>query len=173
LSCGVVAGVAYAVMGVALGLDKSFPLIGASGGVFAILLACAVLFPQMRLILFLFPVPIRFAALLIFGFMAVLVLSSLSHGSVSPQFWSHVAHLGGAVAGAFWIWVLPRLGVRVGAAKVHMKRGAWERKMERDAEEEKTIDEILRKIHEEGINSLSSKEKKTLSEATKRQRREE
>ena len=31
------------------------------------LLACAVLFPQFRLIFFLFPVPIRLAALFVFG----------------------------------------------------------------------------------------------------------
>ena len=67
LSCGVAAGVAYVAIGAALGNASWIPLIGASGGVYGILLACAVLFPTFRVILFIFPVPIRLAAILIFG----------------------------------------------------------------------------------------------------------
>ena len=172
LTCGATAGVAYAIMGALVGLDPNFPLVGASGGIFGILLACAVLFPQFRLIFVLFPVPIRMAALIIFGGMIVVMLSSVSTGEFPPQFWSDVAHLGGAVAGAFWIWVLPLVGMQMASARVQVQRGAWDRKVKREAEDEKTIDEILRKIHNEGSNSLSGKEKKTLAAATKRQRRE-
>ncbi|HUU91631.1 MAG TPA: rhomboid family intramembrane serine protease, partial [Phycisphaerae bacterium] len=67
LTCGAVAGVAYVVMGGVLALPHGIPLIGASGGVYGILLACAVLFPNFRVILVLFPVPIRLAAVIIFG----------------------------------------------------------------------------------------------------------
>ena len=173
LTSGAFAGAAYVVMGLAMGPDSlptDVPLIGASGGVFAIVLACAVLFPQFRLIFFLFPVPIRMAAVIIFGGMTLVVLSSLSSGQVSPQFWSDVAHLGGAVAGAFWIWVLPRMLGSSARMKVRVQQGAWQRKTQRDAEEEATIDEILKKIHDHGIGSLTAKEKKTLAKATERRR---
>ena len=175
LSCGVVAGVAYVVMGMLLGpsyLPPGMPLVGASGGVYAIVLACAVLFPQFRLIMVLFPVPIRAAAALIFGIMIFGLLQSLANDQITGQFWSDVAHLGGAVAGAVWIWVLPQLGVRLASARVKSSQGAWQRKVHREVEEEKTIDEILRKIHDQGINSLTKQEKKKLADATERRRNE-
>jgi len=172
LSCGVVAGLAYVIMGWLADVDKDFPLIGASGGVYAVVLACAVLFPHFRLIFFLFPVPIRFAALVIFGGMILKVLSSVSQSHLSADFWSDVAHLGGAVGGAFWVWVLPRLTGAPWRARVKVSQGAWERKVQRQAEEQKTIDEILRKVHDQGINSLTRKEKRTLADATKRQQRD-
>jgi len=173
LSCGALAGAAYVIMGHALGpsrLPSDIPLVGASGGVYAIVLACAVLFPQFKLIFFLFPVPIRMAALIIFGGMVLMILSSLSSGQIRPQFWSDVAHLGGAAGGAFWIWVLPRLVLRSTSARVHVRKGAWARKTARGAAEDRTIDEILKKIHDQGINNLTDREKKTLAEATKQQR---
>jgi len=169
LTCGAVAGMAYAGMTWAADVDKTHFLVGASGGVYAIVLACGVLFPQIKLILLLFPVPIRFACLLIFGFATLTVLQGVANQAYgNPNFWSQVAHLGGVVAGAFWIWVLPAVGLKVTGARLRAQQGAWDRKMKQQAEEEKSIDEILRKIHEQGINSLTSKEKKTLADATKK-----
>jgi len=176
LSCGIVAGAAYAAMGKLLGPDNlppNMPIIGASGGVYAIVLACAVRFPHFRLIFFLFPVPIRMAAVIIFGGMALLILSTLAGGQVSGAFWSDVAHLGGAVAAAFWIWGLPKVMGLSADVRQKMNHGAWERKLRHQAEDEKTIDEILKKVHDQGINSLTRKEKNTLADATKRQRRGE
>jgi len=176
LSCGVTAGVAYVVMGSLLGLPRMIPLIGASGGVFGVLLACAVLFPHFRVILFIFPVPIRLAAVLIFGGMILVVLSSLSGQQVSPMFWSHVAHLGGTVAAAVWLWALPRVKLRPrggpGLAS-RLRRGAWRRRMERRRRRQEQIDRILEKIHREGINALSRQEKRLLHEATREQRHED
>ena len=88
--------------------DTHTHLIGASGGVYAVVLACAILFPQIRLILFLFPVPIRFAAALFIGIAVYNLLSGIASGGFVGGI-SDAAHLGGAVAGAFWVWVLPGL----------------------------------------------------------------
>ena len=60
LGCGVVAGLCHVAMAFILnlgGIQTRIPLVGASGGVFGIVVACAVLYPQIRLILILFPVP--------------------------------------------------------------------------------------------------------------------
>ena len=168
LICGAVAGVAYVIIGNVVGM-ADVPIVGASGGVFGVLLACAVLFPQFRLILFLFPVPIRFACVVIFGIMGVVVLQAAATGRFSPRFWSEVAHLGGAAAAACWIWALPKLRGAAAEARGRRNRGAWERKLRKRAEEQAEIDRILAKIHDAGLGSLSEREKKILREATRKQ----
>ncbi len=175
LICGAVGGLAYVLAGVLL-LPRwawAQPIIGASGGVYAIVLACAVLFPHFRLILFIFPVPIRLAALLIFGAMALGVLSSLASGQTGPEFWSDVAHLGGAVAGGAWVWLLPRLRGQLAASRERIRRGAWQRKMDHRAAEQAEVDRVLAKVHDQGLASLNEKEKRILRDASQRQREEE
>ncbi|HVP11464.1 MAG TPA: DUF6576 domain-containing protein, partial [Phycisphaerae bacterium] len=54
---------------------------------------------------------------------------------------------------------------RAGAAA-----GGWEARQRRRAEEMAEVDRILEKLHREGINSLSRREKNTLAEATRRER---
>ena len=63
-------------------LDPRIPIVGASGGVLAILGACAVLFPQVRIILVFFPVPIRMAAMIF----AVLYIFNLGTRGVNAGF---------------------------------------------------------------------------------------
>lgn len=173
LSCGAAAGVAYVVIGAILGSPSWRPLIGASGGVYGILLACAVLFPNFRIILFLFPVPIRLGAIIIFGGMILFLLTSVREGVYSGGFWSHVAHLGGAAMAAAWIWLIPRLRGATRKTVQQVQQGAWQRKMDRRRHEDDEIDRILRKIHDQGLASLSRKEKKILQDATRRQRDDE
>lgn len=167
LSSGAVAGVAYVLMARLMGLDGY--LIGASGGVYAILLACAVLFPHIRLIVLFFPVPIRLVVTIYFAIMILTLLRTFGGGGATGDFWSQVAHFGGALGGAFWIWVMPRVETSAGQVQHKMNQGAWEKKQQRQAAEQKSIDEILEKVHSQGINSLTRKEKKTLADATKRQ----
>ena len=174
LSCGAVAGLAYVIMGALLGNPSWVPLIGASGGVYGILLACAVLFPHMRIIMLFFPVPIRLGALIIFGGMALFLLTSFRAGVHSGAFWSHVAHLGGAGTAAVWVWVVPRLS---GAIRTPRRRrpgpGAWDRRMQQQRQEQAEIDRVLGKIHTEGLDSLSRHERQVLQKATRRHRGED
>jgi membrane associated rhomboid family serine protease len=172
LSCGAFAGLAYVVIGAAAGLPDGLPIIGASGGVYGIVLAAAVYFPGFRIIFLFFPVPIRLAAIVIFGAMLLTVLRAIAAGRADAVM-SDVAHLGGAVLAAAWIWLLPRFRQARLDARAAFNRGAWERKMRDRAEEQAEVDRILKKIHDEGIASLSAKEKRYLQEATRRQRDEE
>jgi membrane associated rhomboid family serine protease len=175
LICGVCAGLAYVIMAHMMDLPPNWPLIGASGGVFGIVLACAVLFPEFRIIFLFFPVPIRLASVIIFGGMILKVLMGLSSGQgrFDPDFWSQVAHLGGAVAAAFWIWVLPSLLQAREQAEGKVKMGAWKKKMQQQAKEQEKIDRLLQKIHDEGIGSLTRAEKKFLQDTSRRQREDE
>ncbi len=96
LTCGFVGGLLFIITSnfniVAGGL-----LIGASGGVLGLLVACAILFPQFVVILLLFPVPIRFAA----GLMTfVYILSILGNeGNAGGD----LCHLGGMATGFIWV----------------------------------------------------------------------
>ena len=175
LICGVVAGLAYVVIGALYPeMSRDMPIIGASGGVFGILLACAVYFPNFRILFLFFPVPIRFAALIIFGGMGLMVMQALADKNVNiTTVMSDVAHLGGAVAAAVWIWVIPLLRGRARATYRQMNQGAWQRKLRRQAEEGAEVNRILDKIRTDGLESLTGKEKRTLQDVTKRQQKNE
>ena len=173
LTCGVVAGVAYVVVTFLMGANGSIPIIGASGGVYALILAAAVYCPHIKLIFLFFPVPIRFACIIIFGGVVVVMLRTLGSGHPTSEFWSHVAHSAGALTAAFWIWVLPRIQGASSASSMKRKQGAWDKKMKQRADEQTEIDRILDKIKTDGLNSLTRREKSTLQQATKRQQAEE
>jgi len=173
LSCGVVAGLLYVVVGLSVGSPDWIPMIGASGGVYGVLLAAAVLCPHIRIIFLFFPVPIRLAAIIIFGGMVLFLLRSLQAGVYSGGFWSDVGHFGGAAMAAAWLWVIPRFGTVTRSAARRTRQGAWERKMRRKRQDQAEIDRILDKIREGGLDSLTWKEKRTLKEATRRQQRED
>ena len=164
LICGVVAGLCHVALTAARGGNMGTPLIGASGGVYAVVIAGAILFPQIRVFVFLFPLPIRVAALLFVGVAVYGILDPRSGGI------SHAAHLGGAAAGAFWIWMLPKIQESTHEARARHGEGAWKRKIERKAEEQAEVDRILDKIRQRGIQSLSNREKRTLQTATRKQR---
>lgn len=181
LTCGAVAGVAYVVimsLWAPPGLRQS-PLIGASGGVYGIILAAAILLPHFRLILLFFPVPIRIAAALIFGVMILQLLGSarVAIGGDHYAMWaamSDVAHFGGAAAAAVWLYAGTRIGRawRMHAAR-DKRKGSWEKRMEQRRQRQLQIDAILEKIHQRGLGSLSWREKRLLKQATHEQRQEE
>jgi len=178
LTCGGAAGLAYVVIGAIFAQPGWLPLIGASGGVYGIVLACAALFPQFRLIFFVFPVPIRLAAAILFGGMALLVASSVGEAlSGTPAAMgaamSDVAHLGGAVAAAVWVWGGPRFRTAATGLRLRKRQGAWQRRLRREADEQAEIDRILDKIRDEGILRLTENEKRALQDATRKQREQE
>lgn len=167
LSCGIFAGLAYVVIGWLTGLPSWLPIIGASGGVFGIVLACAVLFPSFQIIFLFFPVPIRLASVIIFGGMIFTVIQGAAHAhsraDMGPAM-SDVAHLGGAGMAAFWIWGLPRLRQHPRFASTP-NRGNWERRMRERQKEQEMVDRILDKIRREGIGSLTWLERRRLRQA--------
>jgi len=151
--------------------DPGLPLVGASAGVFGVVIASAFLMPTARVLLF-FVIPMRLSTMA-YGLVG-LALFSVIFGSDNAG--GEAAHIGGAVAG-FWFIRHPhslhgffdflgrydptsRSGAAYRAGKV---RGSGVSKVA-DSE----IDRILAKIHANGLQSLTSKEKKTLREASRR-----
>jgi membrane associated rhomboid family serine protease len=160
LGCGMAGGVFYTFL-VAAGVLSAMPMIGASGAVLGLLVACAILFPHFVVILLFFPVPIRIAALLLCG---VYLANLLSRG---PNAGGDAAHLAGMAAGAAY--------VLSGSWREKMKRklrsGSWEKKMAAQRDLRVEVDRILQKVHRQGIHSLTSKEKRILKKATEAEQR--
>jgi len=175
LGCGVAAGAAHVLIAVAWSQAMWVSLLGASGGVYGVVLACAVLFPQIRVMVFLFFMPIRAAAALFFAIAIYSVLMGLRDGAPLGGGISHVAHLGGAAAAAAYLWLWPVLRGRLGLDRLTRRpggAGAWQRRAERRRREDAKVDRILAKIHRDGLESLSWFDRRTLRRAADRKRRE-
>ena len=189
----------YFVTGLAAGLANLFiapifseggPTIGASGSVYGILVAFAMMFPNRYIYLY-FLLPIRAKYMIAF-----FILLEVYYGvGGSMEGIAHIAHLGGAVVGAIWVLldqrgVIDRMLYRVNAAKrgarssggstswtggsqeanfyeIHTTHDEQNRKMPVDAGQ-KAIDEILDKISVSGYASLTEEEKRILLDASKR-----
>ncbi|MBQ8152421.1 MAG: rhomboid family intramembrane serine protease [Prevotella sp.] len=162
--------------------------IGASGAVYAILLAFGMIFPNERLFIIPFPFPIK-AKWLVVGYIAIELFSALSGPGDGV---AHTAHLGGMLFGFIMIryWKKhPGNGTGFGRSRGqeffdNLKRRFDERqqhsnnnrrrwadepeepeppkKPKRQNQEE--IDAILDKIRKSGYDSLTKEEKKKLFE---------
>lgn len=156
LICGAAGGLFYVVLVYISFLKQPAPMIGASGSILGLLSACAILFPHFIIFVVFFPVPIRVAAVA-FAFLYVLLIVTRSENAGGEA-----AHLAGMAAGAAYVL----LGPRVGKYKLKFQAGSWEKKMEDERKLQIEVDRILAKVHNAGLHSLTSKEKKILKRAT-------
>jgi membrane associated rhomboid family serine protease len=156
LGCGVAGGLFYLFL-VVTGFLVGGLMVGASGAVLGMLAACAILFPHFVVILFVFPLPIRTAAIIL----TLMYLATLISGGENAG--GDAAHLAGMAAGAIYVLWQPWL------EKIREKNraGRWESDIARQRVLEMEVDRILRKVHESGIQSLTRQEKKVLEKATK------
>ena len=83
------------------------PLVGASGAIFGLLAAFAILFPNTELMLIFPPIPIK-AKWLIGGYFLIEVYSSFQN-NVGDNV-AHLAHVGGAIVGAIIVLIWRRNG---------------------------------------------------------------
>lgn len=177
LLCGISGAAVFTglffLMPAAFGWGPESPIVGASGGVFGVLIACAMLFPRQRVMLMFPPIPMsmRTMALVFLG----ISLLSLMVGSQNAG--GEAAHLGGAALGAAltrWPGALGFTDAISGGfwGRVRQKRGARRRASQAEElrREEAEVDRILAKVREHGLHSLTRGEKKTLQRATDRQR---
>ncbi len=157
LACGTAGGIFYLLLSW-LGVTAPGSLIGASGAILGMLAACAILFPQFVVFLFFFPVPIRVAALIL----TFVYIISIYAGAVNSG--GDAAHIAGMAAGAGYVYLWPRWKNR---RRNFSDSDNWEKKFKAYSELQQEVDRILEKVNREGISSLTKKEKKILSEATK------
>ena len=160
-----VGGAAFAILELARGAEL-VPLIGASAGVYALIGAAAVTNPNLETI---FRIPLWVIAAIYVGMDAVAFATSLRfQGGASPV--AYVAHLGGAAAGIFFgLRRVSDVSLEIGWFAAMRRRLAdvpRRRRERREVERSKHLDEILQKIHEKGIGSLSASERRFLADAS-------
>lgn len=160
-----------------------FTTVGASGAIYAILLAFGMTFPEERIFIFPLPIPIK-AKWFILGYIVIELASVVFSYNDGV---AHFAHLGGMLFGFILIkyWQKhPGNGsfenIPGGGWFGNSKNGSWfKRKKDDDVRhktdweynadkkaEEEEIDRILDKIRKNGYASLSKEEKKRLFDSS-------
>ena len=144
------------------------PLIGASAGVFGVLMAGAYLAPNARvLVFFLLPMRLATMAWVLVGISIVSILFNLNNAG------GEAAHLGGAAAGWWFIrhpdslHGLFNLAGRVDPTSKHF---AGRNRPASALPDTDRVDRILEKISQHGLQSLTKREKRILEQASRRDR---
>lgn len=166
---GVAGSVAFVALAAVGRMSLAASAVGASGCVLGLLGAAAVLFPTQSIFVYgIFPIRIRTAALIFAG---LYVLNIVRSGA---NYGGDAAHLAGLLFGAWWAWSGERWWDGLAARRPRrVDTGGFQRRVQQRNDDARLIDEILAKVHREGIQSLTRAERRALDEATERQRRED
>ena len=150
------------------------PMVGASGGVMAVMVLSAIHFPRMKVLLFMI-IPVELGILIV-GLVAMDVLRATGVFGGDTHI-AYMAHLGGAAFG----FVYFRSGVRL-SSRWEGQFGQfrlWRRRVARPSVRvyqppvdgfDDQVDAILEKISREGEASLTGRERELLMEASRRKR---
>jgi membrane associated rhomboid family serine protease len=160
----IITGVGAGILTFILSFNSKIPTIGASGAIFGILVAYALMFPNRLIyIWFLFPVKAKYLVAF-FAIFTLIASFRYSGGGVA-----HFAHLGGMVVGYLYLksdWRLA--GISRSLKELRYKRRL--KKVTKDKREEMNVmdqvDRILDKINAQGMDSLTNREKKLLEKAS-------
>jgi len=155
-----------------LNFGSSAVTIGASGAIYAILLAYAILWPDREVLLyFLFPIKIKY---LVIAFGLMEFFGTLSSTAGTGGNISHIGHLGGIISGFILIKFMRSNGSsgksNVSFFEKFKKKNRMNKKkkvIDTRIEAKRIIDELLGKIAKNGMSSLTQDEKKKLEWARK------
>lgn len=160
--CGVGAGILHLIF------SFNSTVMGASGAIYGVMVAFAVLFPERVITLLLFfvlPVQLK-AKYLVMIFVGISLLSLGSNDGVA-----HFAHLGGAAIGFLYLkldWRLDFLGNWIRQRRESSHAVTKLKRNQAMHEIRERVDEILDKINEVGYDQLSEEEKRILQEASQK-----
>ncbi|QDU34777.1 Rhomboid protease GluP [Poriferisphaera corsica] len=173
LICGVGGSILMSLMGFVgiLDVGPNTILVGASGSLFGILVAAAVLYPDMRVQMLFPPIPISMRAMALI-FLGIALFVSFGGGENAG---GQAAHLGGALFGYLLVkrprsldWA-DRLSMGGVTKKSREARQVYRKQKTENFDIE--VDQILDKVRDHGLQSLTKREKKILQQATDRQRK--
>ena len=174
LACGVAGALFYSlllVMPFSFSMDESGTrMIGASAGIYGILIAVAMIAPNLKVFLFfVIPMSMRYFAI---GILCFAAFQAFTDGSNAG---GEAGHLGGAILG----YVLMRYPYLLGF--VHdgftKRKGSFQRRRTKEAKvarekkirprihinlDDSEVDKILDKVNREGIQSLTEEEREIL-----------
>ncbi|TAH24538.1 MAG: rhomboid family intramembrane serine protease [Cytophagales bacterium] len=158
--------------------SNTFGLLGASGAIYAVIVAAAVLVPDYTFFMIFFgPVKIKYLA-------AIMIFISVI-GSVESNAGGNIAHLGGALVGYLFIRFLKQgtdIGKPISAIgdffnrissprpnmKVTYKNTNHQKNVNTILPNQQEIDNILDKINRSGYESLTNEEKQKLFKASQK-----
>ena len=196
LMCGIAGGLMFVLLnllGMAVGhsvpgllyMDPKSQLIGASAGVFGVIIACAYISPHSVVRLLFPPISMKMRTFA-YGYVAFVVFNLIISGHNAG---GDAAHLGGAIAGFYFIRHphllrdffdvfndsrTSKAGAKAGtkrAVKVTHVRAKTNPEQRRHQKENAKIDAILDKIKRDGIMSLTKDEKNLLAKDSERRRK--
>ncbi len=189
LICGIFGGLTYLLLNLAhqfgvalpgvLNTPPQTPLIGASAGVFGVIVACAYIAPNAIVQLILPPIPLRMKWFA-YGYVAIAFVSLIAGARNAG---GDAAHLGGAIAGFIFIRNAHLLTdffdvfrdsskpARDGRSPRPPRGGGRALRAPRRGPDEAEIDRILAKVSTQGVHSLTEAEKRTLAARTDAERR--
>lgn len=150
------------------------PMVGASGAVFGVMMATAMLAPDMRIILLIPPIPMKMRTFaFVFAIIEVVMQLSGGEGGVA-----HLAHLGGIAGGYILIKIFNMPGAwdplkalfgggAGGGGRTKPSPQGWSTVDYKRPEtvSQREVDRILDKISSLGVNALSDEEMSTLRRA--------
>ena len=146
--------------------EPTTPLVGASAGVFGVIMAAAFLAPNAEvLVYFILPMPLRNLAYALVG---ITLLTLWTQGENAG---GEAAHLGGAIAGFLLIrrpQLLHRLFDWMGSVDPTSRSRRVRAAKRRGLVAVSEIDRILDKIQRQGLHSLTPEEREALREASRR-----
>lgn len=177
LVCGIFGAITYLILnflGVVVGLrvpgvllnDLTTPLVGASAGVFGVIVACAFIAPDAIVQLIFPPIPLKLKVMA-YAYVGIAAYNLLTGGANAG---GDAAHIGGAIAGFFFIrnaHLLRDFFDVFGDSRRPRQAATARRSADNDQRE---IDRILTKVSTDGLHSLTDREKQTLRRATESRR---
>ncbi|QDU60639.1 Rhomboid protease GluP [Planctomycetes bacterium Pan216] len=169
LACGIAGALLFVLFTLTqiIPTPVTAPMIGASAGVFGVLIGAARLAPdrtvQMMLFPFFVPMKLKVLAWILIGMAVYTVITT------GQNVGGEVAHLGGGgfgfllIKNVHWLYFLDRFSPE--KLQVWWNRGTWKRREKQRDHMREEVDRILEKIIREGIGSLSKRERETLHRA--------
>lgn len=164
LLSGLVGGLLHLVLEAMVVHD--IPVIGASGACYGIMVYAAFMAPRMRVILIVFPIELRFVVgiMVFIGLYQTLLMFG---GATSGGGVAHGAHLGGALWG-FIAFKLARAGV---SPQEWLRRRRFESSSRKTQRKQEVLDELLEKVHRQGMSALTPAERRFLERVSKSSRK--
>jgi membrane associated rhomboid family serine protease len=163
LMSGAVGGVMHSVLGLAMGSDV--PAIGASGAVYGIMVYAACMAPRMRVLFIIFPIELRWLVGVLVFIGIYMTFVSMAVGGTDG-----VAH-GGHLGGALWGFTAYRMPRRQWAWTGKLRRWSDERRARASRARQEVLDQLLEKVHKQGIGSLTNAERRFLDRTSEEMRR--
>jgi len=158
----ILGGILFLALGLAVGKDVL--LIGASGGCFGVMVAAATLWPRSPVILIFIPMRLWTMALIFVGIEVYQFLLATALGAAADGRVSHITHLGGIIYG----FVAAKTGLVFWDPWRALSERRITKAVERAEGDEKRMDQLLEKIHREGMASLSRSEREFLKRVSSR-----